>query len=121
MSVINVLALLLFISTYMMLIFDQNRFIYLTVDSLIKKRVEYYELEGWLYYAIAFYKDNYKNINLPYLKDIDLKDYKIIIDISNLDNSIYIKVSKYIDFEFREKLACQIIVFKDKFKIEKIY
>lgn len=121
MSVINILMLLLFISGYIILIFEQNYFISLTIDSLIKKRVNYYELEGWLYYSIAFYKSNYKNIKLPYLKNIDLKDYKISIEISKLNDLIDIKVYKSIKSDIKERLACQIFNIKDKFKIKNIY
>jgi len=113
-----------------MLVWDQYRFMNLTVVNLVASQQDYYELEGWLYYGIAFYKDNLNKINFPYYRTIVLnnkKDYIILsidlISLSNdLDKFIEISVFKYIDSKIYKKLNCQLSLLENnKLQIKKIY
>ncbi len=124
MSIVNLLILLLFVSGYILLVFDQNRFASLTVCSIIKSKVDYYELEGWLYYAIAFYKSNHKKISIPFnFNNINnIKRSGINIEINKIDSkTIEITVFKNACSDTYNKLSVLLSTYKNKLKIEKIY
>ena len=127
MIIVNLIILLIFFYNYIFLIFDQNRFINLTISRLVKAKANYYELEGWIYYAISFYKTNFNSINLPYSNKLyhekDLNSYIIleIYDDLNDKEKLIIKVSRYINNLLKDQIVCDLKSIKNKFEIQNIF
>lgn len=110
----------------------------LTISDIVQAKVDYYELEGWLYYGIAFYKSKHKKLQLPFFKKMYLRsennsnnDYiNLNIDVvgdqsTEVIRIIEIKVVKYLGGRDEGNLTCQlihfVIDFEDQIKIKKIY